>query len=248
MIKAVFENGYSSTVYTIFIVLSFAGVYAFNFWYSDKYNITKKQSLITSTWILITTFAWIYILTWAETGFRNFGGKNLVRGFIYIPLFAYPIARLFKIEWKRMCDFLAPCASIAQSISKVGCTFVGCCHGYACDFGIYNPSMQKTAFPCQPIEGITYCGIACLVVYYSKRKKFNCDGLSFPLMLVLFGCARFLFEFARDNKKLIFGCSPLALHALFMAIVGYIAFVYITDKANKASRPKINRKKHKKRR
>ncbi len=236
MIKAIYESGHSQTVYDLFIVFSFAGVFIINYWYSSKYNISKKQSLVASLLILVSTFAWIYILTWAETGFKVFGGKNLARGFIYIPLFAYPIARLLKIDWIRMCDFFAPCPVVAQAISKIGCIFAGCCRGYSCDFGIYNPITGQKTFPCQPFESIAYFAIAGLIIYYSKRKQYKPNGLSFPLMLMMFGTSRFLFEFARNNRKILLGCSPLSLHALFMAIVGCIAFVYIGKRNHSSSK------------
>ncbi len=238
MIQAVYESGYSGTVYSIFIILLFIGVFAFNSWYSDKYNITKKQAAVASIAILFLTYAWIYLLSWAETGFQVFGGKALVRGLVYIPVFAYPIARKLKIDWVRMCDFFAPCGCVAQAINKIGCIFAGCCHGYPCDFGIYNPVFGKTTFPCQPLEGIVYLLAAVLVVLYSKRKKYHPDGRSFALMLILYGSARFLLEFARNNRKILLGCSPTALHALFMAIVGYIAFICIAEKKEREAKKK----------
>ncbi len=238
MIKFIYENGYSQTVYNIFIALCFVGVIVFGLWYGEKYKFSKKQSFIASLCILISTFAFIYLYHWLENGFQNFGGKNLVHGFIYIPLFAYPISRMLKLDWVCVCDFFAPLPSLAQGISKIGCTFAGCCHGYQSAFGIYNPATNKTTFPIQLVEGIAYLSIAFFIAYYSKRKNYKADGLSYSLMLILFGSSRFLFEFARDNRKLFLGCSPLALHAAFMALVGYIAFICITEKNEQLKKKK----------
>ncbi len=244
MIQTVYESGHGGTVYNIFIVLCLVGVITFNVWYSSKYGISKKKAFISSVYIFVVIYAWIYVLSWAESGFKNFGGKNLVRGFIYIPIFAYPMARLLKIEWHRMCDFLAPCGSIAQGINKIGCMFAGCCHGYPWKYGIYCPDTGGSAFPCQPLESVIYLTIAGLVVCYAKRKNYAPGGSSFALMLILFGTSRFFLEFARDEVKLIWGCSSLSFHALFMAAVGTIAALYIAEKnINLQKKQPVRRKK-----
>ncbi len=242
MIRAVYESGYGQTAYNIFIILCLVGVIAFNVWYSSKYGITKRKAFISSVYIFAVIYAWIYFLSWAESGFKIFGGKNLVRGFVYIPVFAYPMARLLKIEWHRMCDFLAPCGSLAQGINKIGCMFAGCCHGYPWKYGIYCPDTGGRAFPCQPVESIIYLTIVVLVVLYAKRKKYVPGGSSFALMLILFGTSRFLLEFARDEAKLFLGCSSLSFHSLFMVIVGTIAALYIAEKNIRSQKGKPLRK------
>jgi prolipoprotein diacylglyceryltransferase len=52
-------------------------------------------------------------------------------------------------------------------------------------------------------------------------------------MLVLFGSSRFCFEFLRDNEKLLFGCSNLAFHALFMFVVGVLWLVLLKKKSKR---------------
>ncbi len=233
MINFIYEKGYSQTVYNVFIALCFVGVVVFALWYGEKYKLNRKQSIVASLCILVSTYVFIYFYHWFESGFQSFGGKNLVHGFIYIPIFAYPISRLLKIDWIRICDFFAPLPALAQGISKVGCTFAGCCYGYPSAFGIYNPLTKKTTFPIQLVECVAYLSIVAIVVLYSKRKNYKSDGISYSLMLILFGSARFFAEFARDNRKLFLECSPLALHAAFMAIVGYISYICITERKEK---------------
>ena len=41
-------------------------------------------------------------------------------------------------------------------------------------------------------------------------------------MLILFGSTRFLLEFLRDNEKLFWGISNLAIHAFIMFVVGVV--------------------------
>ena len=60
---------------------------------------------------------------------------------------------------------------------------------------------------------------------------------------MLFGYSRFLLEFLRDNRKVMFGVSTLAIHALFMALVGTAVYVTIKEKNQKKSTKKTERKK-----
>jgi len=217
-------------LYYGFHVLGFIFVFLFNAWYGRKREIPIWKSILTTILVYGVTYVWIYVQFWIESGFRAFGGNNIVRGFIYIPLIAYPVAKLLKISWTKMCDFIAPCVCLSHGISHIGCIFAGCCEGYPCSWGIYNYSYGGTAFPSQLFESATALVIFALLVYLNKKSNYKTDGKSFPLMLILFGSTRFLWEFARNNEKLWLGCSSLAFHALFMALVGGIALYLISKK------------------
>lgn len=228
MIRLIYESGWSQTIYFCFHILGFASVLFFNIWYSKKYRISKSKALSITIIAYSITYIWIYILCWAETGFKTFGGNNIVRGFVYIPIIVYPLAKLFKIDWRKICDYIAPCVCLSHGISHLGCVFAGCCSGYACSWGIYNPIYGYTAFPSQIFEAITALAIFVLIIYITKKRDFNVDGKSYPLMLVLFGTTRFIWEFVRNNRKIWLRCSSLAFHALFMAIIGTILLIYIS--------------------
>ena len=129
-----------------------------------------------------------------------------------------------------MCDFIAPCVCLAHGISHLGCVFIGCCEGYPCRLGIYNHRYLDPLFPVQICEAVTALAIVAFLVWLNIKKKYPNDGKSFPIMLMLFGSTRFLWEFARNNEKIWIGCSSLAFHALFMTIVGAFAMYYISFK------------------
>lgn len=237
MIKAIMDSGLGNWFYYSFHVLGFLAVFLFNVWYGKKRNISPKRAIITTLIVYPVTYIWIYLQCWAETGFTRFGGNNIVRGFVYIPLFAWPVAKLFKYSWRQVCDFIAPCVPLCHAVSHVGCIFVGCCEGYACSWGFYNPRYDGPAFPVQLFEAATAFAIFWWLVRRSKQKNFAVDGLSYPIMLMLFGSTRFLWEFARANNKLVWGISTLAFHALFMAAVGLALYLYL-----RRSGEQINRK------
>lgn len=233
MIAWLYEQGWANVIYYGFHVLGFLAVITFNVWYGKKYGIKAKEALITTGIVYPVAYLWIYVLCWAESGFQNFGGNNIVRGFIYFPLIAWPVARLLKIRWGKICDFIAPCICLCHGVSHIGCIFIGCCEGYACTFGIYNPAHEAVLFPVQIFEALTALAIVAFLVWRASRNGYQADGTAYPIMLILFGSTRFLWEFARDNEKLWLGCSALAFHALFMALVGLDLYGTIREKRKK---------------
>ena len=167
---------------------------------------------------------------WIESGFTNFGGNNIVRVFVYVPVAAYPIAKLLKVTWKDICAMLAVGPVAVHAVSHFGCIFAGCCMGYPSKWGIYNVQTQDIRFPSQIVEALIAWLIIAYLLVRGKKYKYVPDGLEYPIMLVLFGSTRFLCEFFRDNEKIVMGCSALAFHALFMFVVGLIAILIIKQK------------------
>ena len=56
-----------------------------------------------------------------------------------------------------------------------------------------------------------------------------------PWMLLLYGVGRFFTEFLRDNEKIWIGCSDIAFHALFMAVVGLVMLLCLRKKQQKVA-------------
>lgn len=221
--------GFTIRFYDLFFVLGFVGVAAYLLCVSGKYTIPKWKTLAFTVLVYFSTFLWMFFLYWAESGFRSWGGNNIVRVFWWLGVFVFPVSKLLRINYKKALDFVAPCLCINHGIAHFGCIFEGCCHGYPADWGIYSKAVGHRCFPIQPIEAITAIGIAVLIWRREKKKGYGkgTDGLSFPIMLMLFGYSRFFLEFLRDNPKVLFGISSLALHALTNALIGTIAYFVI---------------------
>ena len=233
MLEYIQQTPLANVLYYTFHVLGFVCVFIFNAWYGKKREIPIRKSALTTVLVYAATYVWIYIQFWIESGFANFGGNNIVRGFVYIPLIAYPVALLLKINWTKMCDFIAPCVCLSHGVSHIGCIFVGCCEGYPAKWGIYNYRYLDPLVPVQIFEALTALAIFAGLVYFNRRKNYTTDGTSYPIMLILFGFTRFLWEFARYNPKIWLGCSSLSFHALFMAVVGAVALCVIVKKSRK---------------
>lgn len=87
-------------------------------------------------------------------------------------------------------------------------------------------------FPNQPIEALAAVAIIIILLIRARKNNYVPTAETYPLMLVMFGSSRFLFEFLRNNEKILLGCSALSFHALFMFAVGVIALVIIKKKKN----------------
>ena len=110
--------------------------------------------------------------------------------------------------------------SFLFGFARIGCIFPGCCHGYPSSWGLYSNEAGTVCFPIQIIEIIVSFILALIMWNMHSKERFQ--GKLYPWFLVLFGSTRFVLEFLRDNQKLFWGISELALHALSCFIVGMI--------------------------
>lgn len=231
-LRYVTEQGWNTTIYNILFACSFLIVMGYTLVGRKKRGLPAWKAFTMVILVYAISMLWMFFQCWVENGFQGWGGNNIVRTFVWVPVAAWPVSKLLKIEWKRSCDFLAPCVPMIQ-VNHWGCIFAGCCHGYPCSWGVYNPILDTNTFPVQFLEALVALIVVIIVCKYEKKQNYEPDGLAYPLMLMLFGYSRFLLEFLRDNPKVIFGVSTLAIHALFMALVGTAVYVTIEEKTQK---------------
>lgn len=231
IIKDLYEMGLGKTFYDIFFALGFVSVLIGLIWFGKKleFPLKKVAALVLVVYPLVVL--WMFIMFWMESGFTTWGGNNIVRVFVYVPLIGLPVAKWLKMEKYRALSLLSFAPLLVHGVSHFGCIFFGCCQGYPCSWGVYNPFYQDIRFPTQPIEALTAVAIVFYLFYRAKKRNYIPDGFEYPVMLVLFGSTRFLFEFLRDNEKMFWGISNLAIHALFMFVVGVIWIVIAKKKS-----------------
>lgn len=236
ILTSISQAGFDKLLYDAFFVAGFVAVFLFIVWSGKYYGVDKTKAVLLVLIVYPTVVLWMFIQFWIETG--TFGGNNIVRCFVYMPLFAFPAAKLLELKWKQACDLLAPAPCVVHAVSHWGCVFSGCCHGYPSSWGLYNVDIGYVCFPSQPLEALTALGIVYYLVWRAKKNNYKVDGLAMPSMLMMFGFTRFLWEFFRDNEKLWMGCSSLAFHALFMGVIGLIMYIVIKKDNNKPRIPK----------
>jgi prolipoprotein diacylglyceryltransferase len=225
-----YEQGWSDDIYSGIVIFAFVAQMVFLIFYRKKYRITFLQSILTVVLVYPAAYFWMLVLTWIENGFQNWGANNIVRMYVYAPLICIAAAKLLKIPSGKMIDYLAPSMALQQVIGHSVCPFAGCCHGYECSWGIWNPTTDTYVFPNQWLE----CMVALIIVLYllhlAKKGNYVGTGKVYAMFLLTFGGTRFLLEFLRDNDKLFLGISNLALHALFMVLVGTVWLMVLYEK------------------
>ena len=236
---------YNGFLYDVFFVMGFVAVILFFLWRGKYFGVSPIRSLLLVVTVYPAVVLWMFVQYWIETGV--WGGNNIVRCFVYMPLFAIPAAKMLNMTWKQACDLLAPAPCVVHSVSHWGCIFAGCCQGYPSSWGLYNVNTKEICFPSQPLEALTAAFIIVIILWREKKNNYKVDGLSMPIMLMLFGTTRFFWEFFRDNEKIWLNCSSLAFHALFMSFVGLIMYITIKKhNENQSKKPNsIKKKKHK---
>ena len=230
MIETITILGKSISLYYLFwflavIVALILGILlAKNYCFTYSKAITIVAIAITGGYLLIWATSWAF-------GGGKLSGFNLVRSVAFLPLLYFFLARLFNISYGKMTDFLAPVGVSCFGVTHFGCVFTGCCHGYSSSWGIYSNVVNTVCFPIQIVEAIVSLMIGGTMFYMAKRGIQKGRLLSW--MMVTFGFTRFVLEFFRDNDKIIFNISELALHALATMLVGLFMLMFYNYKNSK---------------
>ena len=96
LIHFIYDWGWSETVYYGIVVAAFFMQLVFLLWYGKKYQISKRETVITLVIVYPSAYFLVVLLTWIENGFTGWGSNNIVRLFIYVPLIALFVAKLLK--------------------------------------------------------------------------------------------------------------------------------------------------------
>lgn len=206
--------------------------------YGKRYGFSKRKALLLGVIAIAVDYFAIMLLTWIENGFKAFGAQNAVRVFVFNPLFIWIVSRLFKVDYRKYCDFNAFPGMVWYGLGHLACLTTNCCRGFAYHEGTF---LYKVAYlltgtnmlPQQILESVGALLIAAILYGISRKRKFQTNGYMYYLMLILYGSQRFIAEFFRDNKKIIvfgdmvsadgvIGLSSLSLWALAMFVEGVI--------------------------
>ena len=227
-------------MYALINGISYVAALLFVMFYGKKYGVSKFKSSLTMICGMICFLFLLKFLAWAEGGFKSFGAENAIRAYVFLPLLIYGLSKLFKTELFATFDLLATGLSIGYGVGHYACIFAGCCHGFQYYEGT---TMYKIAYaltgtnmlPLQFLEATSAMLIFAILLVFAKKMKYQTNGRLFCLWYVLFGSTRFMWEFLRDNKKVIvftpleqadgyFGLSSLAIWALLMVAAGVIVY------------------------
>lgn len=228
------DKGYSSTIY-LCVKYSAIFVQLFCLLFTRKaYGFSIKKVLIIYILIYPILIFGIRVVTWVEYGFQHWSHMNTVRMFVWLPPLFLFYSKLLKIPYGRLADYFAPTFALAFGLVRIGCTFAGCDYGYPCSWGIYNPKLHERLFPLQPLEFICSVLVSVWLFRYAKKHGYECQGKVMALFLILAGFTRFIFEFFRDNTKLFWGISELAIWAFLAFVEGCVLMLVIKKREKNA--------------
>lgn len=222
------ESGYSGTIYTAAVVVALLAQLVSLLCYSKDFGFTAKRAFLIFILVYPFLFFWMYFITWAEYGFEGWGVKYMLRVYMWIPLFFIPYSKLLKIPYGKLCDYFAPGLALSSLFGHIACPIAGCCYGYPCSWGIYNPVLHDRRFPIQWIECLASLFIFIFLVIYLRKNNYDCRGKALAFFLIFFGAARFIGQFFRDNTKLFWGISELAVCAFFTFFSGFVLLLTVS--------------------
>ena len=209
------------TNYYIYHIIGFIATVLYLLWVFPKYGVKRFNGIALAACTYLTAYALMLVLFWIITGV--FGGQNVIRIFLFVPLILLLYAKTFDIDFRVSLDFAAPVLCIAQAFGKIGCMISGCCESFIeVPWGVYDAYTETRLFPVQICEGVTALIIAIAVIVMASRKNYKCGGITMAWMWVLFGSTRTVWEFFRANEKLFWGLSELALWSIALTVAGVI--------------------------
>ena len=243
------EIGFANHIYTAFHLLSFVVAVPCFLLLGRKMNIEYKKSFFSLLLICIGFLAVMYFIGWLEAvmGLGNFGRKNAVTIYVWVPLICIGVAKIVKLDNTTLLSMMAFAMPLIQAVSRPGCIVAGCCRGFAWEYGVYQPWVKEYLFPMPLFEMMWMFGIAFFVLWLIKRNEYKATKWMYPLMMAVFGAVQFFSEFFINNEKIWNGLSLRNFHELSMIAVGVFWLYDIYEKWEKERARKNRFKKPKSR-
>lgn len=140
----------------------------------------------------------------------RYGGHYYI-GVIGAVGFLVLVFRRLKVPLPTGLDWLAPALALGHGIGRIGCFFAGCCWGKACDLpwavtftdaaaGVTGVPMGVPLHPTQLYEAAFELLIGGILLWKHLKDRGR-PGTTFLWYVVLYGSARFLLEFLRDDSR-----------------------------------------------
>ena len=202
--------GMEIRTYNLFFGIALGSVPVFLFALRKRFGFTIRQAGFYSGFTLVfgllsalmTGLLKQVMLKWASGG--AYSDDELLRNYgipVFLPLFLLAYCRIFRDDFKKLSDYIAPCVYSVMTFIKVGCTFNGCCYGHPYAAGIWNEDLGYRTFPVQVLDAFTSLLIVltCLLLIRLIREKH--PGYIYPIGGVLFALTKGFWEFFRVHTS-----------------------------------------------
>lgn len=223
------------TSYSFFMVLALLSGFLVYVYFLKKDNIKSSNSIYIVIFSL--TFGTIgakipmIFIYWNEIIRDNsinllLSGRTIVGGLIGGFIGTILAKRLFNIK-EKMGNQLAIPVAVGMAVGRIGCFFTGCCHGIetSLPWGV-NFGDGVLRHPTQIYEIIFDLLLVCYLVY--RKKEGVKPGQLFKVFLTCYMSFRFVLEFIRTEKVIVWGLTSFQL--LCVVTLLYINREYILKK------------------
>ncbi|HXH62518.1 MAG TPA: prolipoprotein diacylglyceryl transferase [Fimbriimonadaceae bacterium] len=176
-------------------------------------------------------------------GLTSFGGILMA----VVGLWLY--TKRAKISTGAFFDVLSAPLLVAHAIGRVGCLLNGCCYGHATTawFGVHVEGVEGLYAPAQLYDSFYVLAGLCVLWWFEHKPR--PAGQSFALAVLLWGAARFIYEFARAGSDLqvasgqatstYWGTLPVTqaqVAALVLVVLGGL-WLWVLGRRSRASLP-----------
>lgn len=210
MLQYISLFGFSINTYKLFFYLGLASVPMMLFALGKKFGYSKPQTLRYSVLTLLFGLfaAWLTaVLKRIMLGYASGGtytDTEVLRNYgipIFLPILFLFYCRIFKDDFKKLSDYIAPCVYSVMTFVKIGCTFWGCCYGEQTEHGIWNSMMGYKTFPVQLFDAISSLAIViiCLALIFKRDQRYA--GYVYPVGGILFAIAKGFWETFRVHES-----------------------------------------------
>ncbi len=150
------------------------------------------------------------------------GGLTFYGGVAGALLLVIPYVHYKKYSLLTFFDLFSPPLALGYAIARVGCFLNGCCYGRACPFSSFPlavqfPHLSGFRYPTQLYSVGYSLVILFILLRLEKNKSFS--GELFLDYLWLYGIARFLIEYLRDEPFSIGGIFTLGQVACLLIVI-----------------------------
>ena len=158
------------------------------------------------------------------------GGLVFSGGVIGVVLTMFWYIQRHGLPLGKVADLWAPAIAIGQCLGRVGCFMAGCCYGKETDLGwgvtfTHPHSLSPLNTPLHPVQ--LYSSVSGLLTFLLVATLWVLNrvpsGFPVSLIAVLYGLFRFLDEWFRTQKKLLWrSLSPAQLVCIVVVLGGLL--------------------------
>lgn len=203
--------GLSINMYKFFFYIALATVPVMLFALRKRFGFSVRQAAFYSAFTLafglvaafMTASLKRVMLSYASGGtytdiepLRNYGIP------IFLPVFLLIYCLIFKDDFRKLSDYIAPCVYSVMTFVKIGCVFWGCCYGEPSEHGIWSEVAGYVTFPVQLYDAITSLIIVVICLFLIFKLYGIKTGYIYPIGGILFAITKGFWECFRVHESI----------------------------------------------